>query len=44
MNISPGDFLAITFWLFEIGFFVSLCFNMKYHNAGKKKVTADEGS
>lgn len=23
--INVGDFLAISFWIFEVGFFVSLC-------------------
>lgn len=41
--ISAGDFLAVAAWLFEIGFFVSLCYNIKY-GPGKRKEKADEGS
>lgn len=41
--ISAGDFLAISAWIFEIGFFVSLCVNIKY-SSGKKREKVDEGS
>jgi hypothetical protein len=37
--ISDGDFLAVSFWLFEIGFFVSLCVSIKH--GSKKKVKTD---